>query len=279
MASAQSFLEKHDFWLRRLHSLSGVAPIGVFMMVHLTTNASILWGLANKPKYEEIGHAGVATFQHEVDFIHSIPLLLLIEIFGLWLPIAFHAILGAYYASKGRPNNKSYKYADNWRYTLQRVSAWVGLIFIFYHVATLRWGWTFLVPGGTKWEAEFAASTLVAALHGGTEGITALGVLVAILYMAGVSLLVFHLANGLWTAAITWGLTVSEAAQKRWGYVCAALGVGLMGLAWSAIIGFYTLDYSEARATEEAFRVKQLQQQMPKDPEEFVLLPPSGEAG
>jgi succinate dehydrogenase / fumarate reductase cytochrome b subunit len=252
LAPNQSFLARNDFWLRKLHSLSGVAPIGVFMMVHLVTNASLVWGLANR-KYAETGHAGVITYQHEVNFIHSLPALLLIEVFGLWLPIAFHAILGVYYATQARPNNAHYKYAANWRYTLQRISAWAGLLFIFYHVATLRWGWTFLVPGGTKWSADHAASTLVAALHGSTEGVTGLGLLIAVLYMAGVSMLVFHLANGLWTAAITWGITLSAAAQKRWGYACAAIGAGLMLAAWSAVLGVYLLDYDRARSTEDAF--------------------------
>lgn len=272
MAPKQSFLEKNDFWLRRLHSLSGVAPIGVFMMVHLMTNASVVWGMANKSKYESAGHAGVVTFQHEVDFIHSLPALLMIEIFGLWLPIAFHAILGVYYAGKGRPNNAHYKYAGNWRYTLQRASAWVGLLFIVYHVATLRWGWTFLVPGGAEWSAEYAASTLVACLHGSTEGVKPLGLLVAALYMTGVTMLVFHLANGLWTAAITWGITLSAAAQKRWGYVCAGLGAALMLAAWSAVIGFYLLDYDDTRATEDAFRAG-IHHSVPANSEELVLSP------
>lgn len=250
MSDHTNFIDRHHYLFRRLHSLTGIAPIGLFMLTHLTTNASIVWGLANTHQKGEGIHAGVATFQHEVNFIHSLPFLLLIEIFGLWLPIAFHAVLGVYYARTGRSNTDRYAYMDNWRYTLQRLSGYLGVIFIFYHVATLRWGWTFLVPGGTKWSAEFSASTLAAALQGSTEGITLGGVIVALLYMSGVTLLVFHLANGLWTAAITWGLTISVAAQKRWGYVCAGLGAGLMLLAWSSVIGFYTLDYQTARATE-----------------------------
>jgi succinate dehydrogenase / fumarate reductase cytochrome b subunit len=69
--------------------------------------------------------------------------------------------------------------------------------------------------------------------------------------MLGVSLLVFHLANGLWTAAITWGITITTTAQKRWGYVCAGLGVALMIAAWAAVIGFMTLDPAKARQAEE----------------------------
>jgi len=246
----QSFLEKHHFLLRRLHSLAGVVPIGVFLLFHLTTNASIVWGVINKGKFEGV-HPGAATFQHEVSFIHSLPALILIEIFGLWLPIAFHSILGVYYATTGKGNVAHYKYQGNWRYTLQRISGYIGVLFIFYHVATLRWHWTFLVPGGTKWSGEWAASTLAAAIQGSESGFTAMGVVVALFYMLGVSLLVFHLANGLWTAAITWGLTISEQAQKRWRYVCAAIGMGLMALAWSAVIGFATLDYDDARLAEE----------------------------
>ncbi len=251
MADSESFLERHHFVLRRLHSLSGVMPIGVFLMAHLTTNASIVWGRFNAHDGREGADAAVATFQHEVNFIHSLPALLLIEIFGLWLPIAFHSVLGVIYATRGRPNTANYAYQGNRRYTLQRISGYVGVLFIFYHVATLRWGWTFLIPGGTKWSGEYAASTMAAALRGGMDGFTLGGLIVSIFYMAGVSLLVFHLANGLWTAAITWGLTVSEAAQKRWGQVCAAIGAGLMLAAWSAVIGFATLDPAAARAVEE----------------------------
>ena len=242
-------MQKHHFLLRRLHSLTGVMPIGVFLLAHLTTNSSIVWGLIDGARHPE-GHAGAATFQHEVNFIHSLPFLLLIEIFGLWLPIAFHSILGIYYARTGSSNTRLYPYADNWRYALQRISGYIGVLFVFYHVATLRWGWTWLVPGGTRWTSEFAGSTLAAALQGSTQGITAGGVVVGVFYMLGVSLLVFHLANGLWTAAITWGLTITETAQKRWGVVCTGLGVALMAMAWSAVIGFMTLDYDAARRAE-----------------------------
>ncbi len=249
MSESDSFMQRHHFLLRRLHSLTGVMPIGVFLIAHLTTNSSIVWGMIDQARHPGV-HAGAATFQHEVNFIHSLPALLLIEVFGLWLPIAFHSVLGIYYARTGKGNTHAYPYKDNWRYALQRISGYVGVLFVFYHIATLRWGWTWLVPGGTKWSAEFAGSTLAAAMQGSVDGVTVGGFLVGAFYMLGVSLLVFHLANGLWTAAITWGLTITETAQRRWGYMCAAFGVGMMGLAWSAVIGFMTLDYHAAREAE-----------------------------
>jgi succinate dehydrogenase / fumarate reductase, cytochrome b subunit len=236
VTNRQGFLEKHHFLVRRLHSLTGIVPIGVFLIAHLVTNSSLAWGKFGL-RADGVGmgvqDGGYQYFQKEVAWINTqVPHLLLIEI-TLWVSIAFHSVLGLYYARTGRSNTARYAYQDNW------------------HVATLRWGWTFLVPGGTKWSHNFSVSTLVAAVQGSPEGWTAAGVVVAIFYFLGVSLLVFHFANGLWTAAITWGLTISSNAQKRWGYVCFALGIGLMGAAWSALVATFIADYQDARAVEE----------------------------
>lgn len=245
-----AFIERHHFLFRRLHSLSGIVPIGVFLLGHLTTNSTILWGAANARAGDDYFTRRVGTFQKEVNFINELPFLLLIEI-SLWLGIGFHAILGVYYARTGNSNTKRYAYQDNKRYTWQRWSGYIALIYIFYHVATLRWGWTFLIPGGTKWDHSFAGSTMAAALRGGYDGITPAGLAVSIFYFVGVTASIYHFANGLWTAAITWGLTVSEAAQRRWGYACAGLGAGLMALGWGSVIGFAVLDPNTASIVEQ----------------------------
>ena len=246
-------IQRH-FLLRRLHSLTGIVPIGVFLIAHLTTNSSLAWGrfaLRGEGEGLSVAQGGAKYFQHEVSWINEqVPHLLLIEIV-LWVSIAFHSILGLAYAASGKGNVKRYAYQDNWRYSLQRLTGYVGILFIAYHVATLRWGWTFLVPEGTRWSHNFSASTLAAALQGSTEGYTAPGVAVSALYMVGVTALVYHFANGLWTAAITWGLTISTKAQRRWGVACAAIGLGLMGAAWSALLAAMTLDYGQAHEVEK----------------------------
>ena len=138
MPEAQSLLDRHYFLIRRLHSLSGVVPIGVFLFPHLTTNSSIIWGrLLNDAKH---GDAGVETFQHEVEFIHNLPALKIIEWTVLFIPILFHSLVGIWFATSGRPNVDRYKYQDNWRYTLQRVSGYIGVLFIFMHIISLRFG-------------------------------------------------------------------------------------------------------------------------------------------
>lgn len=246
----QSFIDKHHFLLRRLHSLSGIAPIGAFLIPHLTTNSSIVWGNLLGSSHLDpaaleaarvVAHPGVEMFQHEVNFIHGLPALLLIEIFVLWLPIAFHAGFGIVFARSGKSNLSHYGYEHNWRYMLQRLSGYLGVLFIFLHLASLRWGWTFggLLPG---FKADFAASTTAAHLQHNP--------FTAVFYMVCVLGLVYHFANGLWTAAITWGLTVTVPAQRRWGYVCTALGIGLAGMAAAAVVGFATLDVESARTIE-----------------------------
>lgn len=255
MATAsESFLDRHYFLLRRLHSLSGVAPIGLFLFPHLTTNSSIVWGekmnsssvstdaLADAGGF--LPHAGVETFQHEVEWIHNLPALILIEIGVLFLPILFHAVVGVWFANSGKLNVDRYRYQKNWRYTLQRLTGYVGVVFIFMHIISLRFGVEF---GGLMPAFDPKAASSSTAIHM-QEG--ALGMFMPVFYLACVLSLIFHFANGLWTAAITWGLTVSAAAQRRWGYVCGVIGVLLSGAGITAILGFATLDIEQAQAIE-----------------------------
>jgi succinate dehydrogenase / fumarate reductase cytochrome b subunit len=72
----------------------------------------------------------------------------------------------------------------------------------------------------------------------------------ALFYAVCVSALIFHFANGLWTAAITWGLTISRQAQERWGYVCAVIGISLWGAGLTAVAGFTNLDVKKAEQIE-----------------------------
>jgi len=245
-ASSQSsplgtLFDRHHLLLRRLHSLSGILPVGIFVIFHLFTNFQMVMG----------------DFQHEVDFIHNMPALLIIEL-ALWGGIGFHAALGVVYTFTGRSNVKHYKYADNWRYTLQRVTGIIALLFIFFHISTLRWGWTygglwitpFFTEGPEGKELAFL-STAYALQYGPMNGL-----LISVLYLIGGLSVVYHWANGLWTAAITWGLTITEASMKRWGYACAVLAIVLtiftVGSVWKPAAHKFT---SEERAlVEEAIR-------------------------
>ena len=228
-AEGESFLSRHDFLLRRLHSLSGLIPVGAYMVVHLLTNASVL--------------NGAETFQNQVDTIHSLGFVLpLVEWTFIFIPLLFHAIFGFVIIRSGKSNAGQYPLQRNVRYTLQRVTGMIAFLFILYHVWQLHWMGGPL--GGGKFDPHHATSSAAAAI-GAAPWIQAI-------YAVGVLACVFHLANGLWTMGITWGVWTSPAAQRRADYVCTAFGVGLAIVGLSALFGMVTVDQDKARAIEQA---------------------------
>src|SRR5690606_1177306 len=76
-------------------------------------------------------------------------------------------------------------------------------------------------------------------------------IVVNILYTIGVMSCVFHLANGIWTMGITWGLWVTPASQRWANYLSAGFGILLAFVALSAQFGFATLDAEAARKIED----------------------------
>lgn len=186
------------FLLRRLHSLTGLV-FGGYLVVHLLVNATIA--------------QGGAVFQTQVDKIHSLPFLPLIEWTFIYLPIIFHTIYGIWIILSGQPNVANYPYAKNIFYLAQRVSAVIIVLFMIFHVLSLKYG---LLGSNLSFNPTAAMRTV--ATHMDVSFF-----ITWIVYPIGILASCYHLANGFWTAAITWGLTVSKAAQKRWGLVCAGL--------------------------------------------------------
>ena len=241
--------DRYHFLLRRLHSLSGILPVGLFVIMHLFTNAQMIWG--QKP-----GPEGYSDFQHEVDFIHSMPALLFIEI-ALWGSIGFHAALGFYYTFTGKHNVKNYSYKGNYRYLLQRITGIIALVFIFLHIATLRWRWDifgwytpFWAHGGYDAEGNLIGEHVPMSIPY-TAYALKISFLVVLFYFVGVMSVVYHWANGLWTAAISWGITTSEAAMKRWGFACAGLFVALTVFFLAAMGGALKYDLIEDTTNDQ----------------------------
>ena len=211
--SSPSFLARHQFLIYRLFSLSGLIPVGAFLVVHLLTNASVL--------------SGAGAFQSRVDMIHSLgPLLVPIEWAFIFLPMLFHATVGFLIIANGLPNVGSYPYVGNVRYTLQRATGMIAFVFIMGHVIHLHWMGGPL--GGGKFDPHAATSSAAVAIH---------PVLTSILYAIGVLCAVFHLANGLWTLGITWGIWTSPAAMRRANAVSIVIGVLLAAAGLGAIAG------------------------------------------
>jgi len=233
-ATQEGSSDRYYFLLRRLHSLTGLIPIGVFLVMHLVTNATIL----------APGLKG-AEFQKAVERIHSLGFLLVpVEIVGIFVPLLFHSLLGFQIIFSGQPNAQVYRYGSNIRYTLQRWTGVIAFFYIGYHVWQMHWlgkpfgGGGFAVHTG---EEATAAATTAAAIQSAWY--------VAPLYALGIVASVFHLANGIWTSLITWGITIRPRSQQVAGYVCAAFGVVLTLVGLGALSGFRTLPVGEAGST------------------------------
>jgi succinate dehydrogenase / fumarate reductase cytochrome b subunit len=221
--SSPSFLVRHEFVIRRLHSLSGLIPVGAYMVVHLIVNASVL--------------GGAGAYQKQVYSIHSLgPVLPLVEWTFIFIPILFHAIVGVWIVASGLPNNVAYPYSANWRYSLQRWTGMIAFVFIGWHVFHMH-GW-FHSDAWLKNVAEPYGGGLFRPFNAAsTAGLALQSVVVTVLYVIGVLSCVYHLANGIWTMGITWGVWTSVAAQRRALWVCGVFGVLLGIVGMGALVG------------------------------------------
>jgi len=237
-SNTQSFLGRHEFLIRRLHSLTGLIPIGAFMTVHLLVNSSIL----DSP----------GTFQRNVYQIHSLGRALpLVEWSFIFLPILFHGLFGLLIILGGLANTGHYPYVNNVRYVWQRVTGIIAFVFILLHVFHMH-GWFHFEAwvnhivdplGGAQFRPFNAASTLGVAMH---------GFVIPLLYAIGVFSCVYHFANGIWTMGITWGLWSSPGGQRRANWIAVIVGAALAAVGAGALIGAVTVDTSVARDAEDA---------------------------
>jgi succinate dehydrogenase / fumarate reductase cytochrome b subunit len=151
-------------------------------------------------------------YQLQVNKIHSLPFLWAVEWAFIFLPIIYHTVYGIWITLTGQPNAGAYGYAKNWLYVLQRVSAIIIVLFMVFHVFGMRGAF----GSALKFDPEAATHSAAAHIHSSW-------LVWLVIYPIGILASCYHLANGFWTAGITWGLTVSNGAQRRWGYACCGL--------------------------------------------------------
>ena len=204
------------FILRKLHQLTGIMPLGFFLLEHFYTNSKAL--------------NGAAEFNTAVKDLQSIPYILLVEIGGIFIPLIYHAVYGLVITAEARPNNLYYPYSRNWFYTIQRVTGIILFFFITFHVLNFRFG---LIPG---------LNTLSVANHP-EESFQIVSrefhmLPIFIVYVIGITSTVWHLANGIWLFLVDWGITIGERAQKIAGYACLGFGVVLLAVGINAAVAF-----------------------------------------
>ena len=187
-----------SFLLRRFHSLTGIVPVGAFLLEHiLVSNATAI--------------SGPAAYAHQVSFLASLPLVFFLELFGIWLPIAYHGLYGFYIWFRGDGNAIAYPWSGNWMYTLQRWTGGAAFAYIVWHTWTMRFTGTDLHDNPaysfTKVHLEVQNPWLFA------------------FYVVGLIAASWHFAYGIWLFCAKWGIVSGDKAQQRLLRLCLAFFV------------------------------------------------------
>jgi succinate dehydrogenase / fumarate reductase cytochrome b subunit len=193
--------------LRRVHSLTGLLPLAVFLVEHLAVNGAALGGRAR--------------YAAASGWIARLPGLAWLEILGIALPLLVHMGLGVLVATELPAEGNTD--ATGWRTWSQRATGLYLMVYVLFHVWSTR-----LSPAALAGRADLfatmsreAAAPLGFALH-------TLGVLAA----------AWHLGNGLPRAAARWGFGARPAAL-RWSQRAGFALFGLLSLAGIASLGAF----------------------------------------
>ena len=225
----------HSFLWRRLHSLSGIVPIGAFLIEHIISNFET-WN-------------GPLAYAQQVKFLNALPLVRILEWGLIFIPLAFHALYGVWIALRGRYTVNIYPWASNWAYVWQRITGIIAFAYIIQHVWRQRFAGVQLPehPGAAfhKVQVELSNPWMLA------------------IYVIAMVATCWHFAYGIWLFAAKWGITPGDRARKRFGYVCTAGGAALclMGL-----ISIYAVVYKYPNAPADV---------MPEQPAGVALPAPS----
>ncbi|WJY28038.1 MULTISPECIES: succinate dehydrogenase cytochrome b558 subunit [Sporosarcina] len=200
-------VRESEFYWRRLHSLLGIIPIGLFVTQHLIIN--------------HFATRGVESFNTAAHFIENLPFIYFLEWFVIYIPLMFHAFYGVYLAFTSKNNVQRYGTFRNWMFMLQRISGVFLVIFIAWHIYETRIQKLF----GTEVNFDMMADILS-------------NPFMIVFYALGIIAATFHLANGIWSFLVTWGLAQSPRSQRIVSYVTMIFFVVLTVIGLRALFAF-----------------------------------------
>jgi succinate dehydrogenase cytochrome b subunit len=195
----------HSFFWRRLHSLSGIIPVGAFLVEHFISNA--------------FATNGWKAYGDQVKFLTGLPFVLVLETVGIYIPILYHSLYGFYIWFRGESNVSDYPFAGNFMYAAQRWTGAITFAYILWHTYTMRFTGLHLL---TNSQAAFH-KVQVELQHPWAMAF----------YIVGITAASWHFGYGLFLFCSKWGIAVSE-KSRRWtsraGIAIAVLfiAIGLM---------------------------------------------------
>ncbi|MEX3458157.1 succinate dehydrogenase cytochrome b558 subunit [Staphylococcus hominis] len=199
---------KNEFYLRRLHSLLGIIPIGAFLIVHLMVNHQAT--------------QGAEAFNKAAGFMESLPFLLAAELILIYIPILYHGLYGIHIAFTAKENIGHYSLFRNWMFALQRLTGIIAFVFIFVHLWQTRLQKLFF---GKEISYDMMHQTLQNPVW-------------VIVYIICVIAVIFHFSNGIWSFLVTWGFLQSKKSQRIFTWVSLIIFLILSYIGVTAILAF-----------------------------------------
>ena len=198
-----------EFLWRRLHSLLGVIPVGLFLAFHLSLNFTAVGG-------EEV-------YNNATGVMELVPhsLLLAMEWIIIYIPLMFHAFYGVYIAFTATHNTKRFSTFRNWMFALQRFTGIFLVIFVAWHIFQTRIQKALGAEVNFEMMAEIVDNPAM-----------------LVFYIVGILSATFHLANGLWSFCVSWGITQSKKSQQVFTYISLIVFVILSIVGVAAIVSF-----------------------------------------
>ena len=201
----------HSFFWRRLHSLTGIIPVGVFLLEHLVSNA--------------VGTGGPAAYTKQVEFLTGLPFAFWLEVFGIYIPILYHGGYGFYIWWRGENNVNDYPLTGNWMYTVQRYTGIIVFAYILYHTWYMRFTGIHLFdhPDAAFWKVWNEFNTKPWTFY---------------FYIVGIVSAAWHFGYGIFLFCAKWGIVTGEKAQKRVQIFGTAVALVLMGMGIASAFAF-----------------------------------------
>lgn len=222
-----------SFLWRRLHSLSGIFPVGVYLLEHVISNA--------------YATNGANAYNAQVRFLTSLPFVIWLEVFFIYIPLLYHGLYGFYIWYRGQSNVGDYPLIGNWVYTTQRWTGAIAFAFMAYHTASMR----FMGPHIMS-ESAIAFSKVQWALVG-HPAVTAF-------YFIGVIAASWHIGAGVFLFCAKWGFITGPNARKRAGVVGVAVAAFFIVLGVASLVAFLTAPMQKAPAVLQQELEQQHQQ-------------------
>ena len=204
-----------------LFSVSGVVPLGAFLLLHLWTASALL--------------SSHAAYDRQVGSLHGGPVLGLLTVVLILAPLAFHAGYGVWRWVHRPPTGADaappHAYESDLMLLLERISGVVVLAFVGAH---------FWETELQTWTGELAVGSystkLVEHLSSTRSGIP----WVALGYLVGIAATVLHLVNGLTSFSTRWGLTPDRRSQRRARVLFRGAGALLFAVGAASVIELAT---------------------------------------